>query len=86
MACAYRHGMEGDSISNLKINGVRVLALLWGKEEPVNSEIVRYTREGSASDVVSSLLTQVGQPCHLLRGYKLRSPFSPVVGIRYDGM
>lgn len=86
MACVYRHGVEGDSLEHLSINGTRVLPLLWGREDSINAELVRYVREGTASEMMYSLLTHVGRPSYLLRGYQLRSPFAPSVGIRYDGM
>lgn len=33
-----------------------------------------------------SFLKHVGSQTHVFRGYQLRGPFSPTVGIRYDGM
>lgn len=86
MACAKRHGIEGETMEDLSINGTKVLPLLWGKEETIPSDLVKYTREGSASEMLYSLLTHVGRPSHVLRGYQLRGPFSPTAGIRYDGM
>lgn len=86
MVCAKRHGIEGNSMENLTINGTRVLPLLWGKEETITSDLVRYTREGSSKDMSYSFLGHVGCQSHVLRSYQLRGPFSPTVGIRYDGM
>lgn len=81
-----RHGIEGDRLEDLSINGTRVLPLLWGKEETITSDLVKYTREGNASEMLYSLLTHVGRSSHLLRGYQLRGPYSPTAGIRYDGL
>ncbi|MBE3046048.1 hypothetical protein IMZ48_26610 [Candidatus Bathyarchaeota archaeon] len=86
MACAKRHGIEGESVNDLSINGMKVLPLLWGTEESITGDLVQYTREGSDCDMMYSLLTHVGRASHVLRGYQLQSPFSPSVGIRYDGM
>ena len=86
MACVKKHGVEGESIETLSINGTRVLPLLWGKEETITSDLVKYTREGSSKEMMYSLLAHVGRQSHVLRGYQLRGPFSPTVGIRYDGM
>ncbi|KAF5016181.1 hypothetical protein F66182_12219 [Fusarium sp. NRRL 66182] len=33
-----------------------------------------------------SLVTQVGSTIRILRGYRLRSPFAPKAGVRYDGL
>lgn len=86
MASAYMHGMTGDSIENLKVNDTRVLPMLWGKEENFGLNVFRYIRDGRSSDVVYSLLSHVGHRVHVLRGYRLRSKFAPVAGIRYDGV
>ncbi|PKS10194.1 hypothetical protein jhhlp_001944 [Lomentospora prolificans] len=86
MACAYRSGMSGTSIETLAKNGVKILPLLWGNEEHSERELTRYTREGDASEMAHSLLSQVGQRVHVLRGHRLRSPYSPEAGIRYDGI
>ena len=85
-ACAKRHGIEGESVDDLTINGMRVLPLLWGTEESVTGDLVKYTREGRDCDMMYSLLTAVGRSNHLLRGYQLRGPYSPSAGLRYDGM
>lgn len=86
MACARRSGMSGNSIETLAKNGIKVLPLLWGREEQIDKDVTRYIRDGDASEMVHSLLTQVGQKVHILRGYKLRSPHAPEAGIRYDGL
>lgn len=33
-----------------------------------------------------SLVTQVGQRMKVLRGFRLKSLFAPVAGLRYDGL
>ncbi|SPO04495.1 uncharacterized protein DNG_07180 [Cephalotrichum gorgonifer] len=89
MAGAYIQGMTGDSIENLSFGGTKVLPILWGKEEvmgPDHPDLVRYVRDGKYGDMIFSLISHVGRRVHLLRGYKLRSPFAPAAGIRYDGV
>lgn len=86
MVCAKRHGIEGDNLENMSINGTRVLPLIWGKEETIAPDLVRYSREGTAKDMSFSFLGHVGRQSHVLRSYQLRGPFSPSVGLRYDGV
>ncbi|ODA78831.1 hypothetical protein RJ55_06215 [Drechmeria coniospora] len=47
--------------------------------------MVKYTREGRASDMHVSLISQVGTQVRILRGCNLKSPLAPEAGIRYDG-
>jgi hypothetical protein len=79
--------MVGGSIQTLATyNGTKLLPLLEGKEVDVGRNTVKYTRHGTAAQMVPSLLSNIGQRVHILRGHELRSPYAPSAGIRYDGM
>ncbi|RCI11094.1 hypothetical protein L249_7184 [Ophiocordyceps polyrhachis-furcata BCC 54312] len=89
MACATRDGIV-DSIEERPTCGpyyVTALPLLSGREElgPLPGQ-TRYIRSGQLSDMHLALLSQVGTPIRILRGYCLRSPLAPRAGIRYDGL
>ncbi|RDA83538.1 hypothetical protein CP532_4480 [Ophiocordyceps camponoti-leonardi (nom. inval.)] len=66
---------------------VTALPLLTGREElgSVPGQ-TRYIRNGQLSDMHLALLSRVGTPIRILRGYCLRSPLAPRAGIRYDGL
>ncbi|KAK1245059.1 hypothetical protein MKX08_004688 [Trichoderma sp. CBMAI-0020] len=56
------------------------------REEVISADTVRYMREAKLSETHVSLITHVGSQIRILRGHRLRSPFSPKAGIRYDGL
>jgi len=63
-----------------------VLPLLSGKENLLRNGRVRYIRDGPYSSMHWGLLGTGGKPVHVLRGYRLKSSYAPVGGIRYDGI
>ncbi|KAF4585661.1 hypothetical protein GQ602_004966 [Ophiocordyceps camponoti-floridani] len=91
MACATRDGIV-DSVLERPTCGpyyVTALPLLSGREvldSHSGATTHRYTRLGQLPDMHLSLLSQVGTPIRILRGYCLRSPLAPKAGIRYDGL
>jgi hypothetical protein len=81
--------MVGSGLEKLTTGryGVAVLPLLTGKEEFLGNEITKYTRKSrTRADVHASLLTSVGSWIRILRGHRLLSAFSPIGGVRFDGL
>ena len=89
MACAHRDGIVGSNREKPTKGkyGVAALPLLTGQENiDYDDGAIRYVRQGRIRDIHVSLISQVGATFRILRGYRLRSPFAPKAGIRYDGL
>ncbi|KAM0562236.1 hypothetical protein ACHAPJ_002681 [Fusarium lateritium] len=89
LACAHRDGIVGSARERPTKGkyGVAALPLLTGQENiDFEDGIIKYVREGRITDMHVSLMSQVGSTVRVLRGYRLRSPFAPKAGIRYDGL
>ncbi|KAH7188442.1 PUA-like domain-containing protein [Fusarium flagelliforme] len=89
LACAHRDGIVGSNREKPTKGkyGVAALPLLTGQENiDYDDGAIRYVRQGRIRDIHVSLISQVGATFRILRGYRLRSPFAPKAGIRYDGL
>ncbi|KAF4968269.1 hypothetical protein FSARC_4360 [Fusarium sarcochroum] len=89
LACAHRDGIVGSARERPTKGkyGVAALPLLTGQENiEFEDGTIKYVREGRITDMHVSLMSQVGSTVRVLRGYRLRSPFAPKAGIRYDGL
>ncbi|RGP68255.1 hypothetical protein FLONG3_8226 [Fusarium longipes] len=89
LACAHRDGIVGSNREKPTKGkyGVAALPLLTGQENiDYDDGAIRYVRQGRIADIHVSLISQVGATFRILRGYRLRSPFAPKAGIRYDGL
>lgn len=88
LACAHRDGIVcsgREELSQAKY-GIPTLPLLTGSEvADYPSATVTYTREGRMSDMCVPLMTELGKKIRILRGHRLKSPFAPQAGVRYDG-
>ncbi|KAF4991173.1 hypothetical protein FGRMN_7978 [Fusarium graminum] len=73
LACAHRDGIVGSARERPTKGkyGVAALPLLTGQEN---------------IDYDDGCIRYVGATFRILRGYRLRSPFAPKAGIRYDGL
>ncbi|KAM5375905.1 hypothetical protein ACJZ2D_005695 [Fusarium nematophilum] len=89
LACAHRDGIVGsDQEKPTKGKyGFAALPLMTGREDIISEDgTTRYIREGKIADMHISLITQVGKKVRILRGHRLKSPYAPKGGTRYDGM
>ncbi|KAJ3573168.1 hypothetical protein NPX13_g4795 [Xylaria arbuscula] len=88
ITCAERDGIVNSSLETPTKGcyGFTSLPLLTGTEELIRHNTVRYVREGRSPDMHIQLISQVGRKIRIIRGYKLKSIFAPVAGLRYDGL
>lgn len=88
IGCAHRDGIVGAAFQRPTKGryGVAALPLLTGSEERLPDGRMEYCRRGKQHEMYYSLLTQVGQKTKVLRGFRLKSIYAPVAGLRYDGM
>ncbi|KAK5627785.1 hypothetical protein RRF57_003500 [Xylaria bambusicola] len=88
ITCAERDGIVNSSLETPTKGcyGFTSLPLLTGTEELIGHNTVKYVREGRSPDMHIQLISQVGQKIRIIRGYKLKSIFAPVAGLRYDGL
>ncbi|RYP41187.1 hypothetical protein DL767_001191 [Monosporascus sp. MG133] len=88
LVCAMRDGIVSNSLEKPTKGryGMLALPLLTGQEELLSGKTIKYTREGKASDMHISLISQVGRQIRILRGYTLKSVWAPQAGTRYDGL
>ncbi|RYP56892.1 hypothetical protein DL771_011534 [Monosporascus sp. 5C6A] len=88
LVCAMRDGIVSNPLEKPTKGryGMLALPLLTGQEEPLSGKTIRYIREGKASDMHISLISQVGRQIRIIRGYALKSVWAPQAGTRYDGL
>ncbi|PFH60652.1 hypothetical protein XA68_10564 [Ophiocordyceps unilateralis] len=89
MACATRDGIVDNVMERPTCEPYQVTALplLSGREDLDSpSGVTQYMRQGQLADMHLALLSQVGTPIRILRGYCLRSQLAPRAGMRYDGL
>lgn len=91
MACAQRDGIVACPVEQPTKGryAITTLPLLTGKEELLRDngpDVVKYIRKGRSSDMHIPLISQVGRRIRILRGYRLKSLYAPVAGVRYDGL
>ncbi|KAI0014101.1 hypothetical protein F4779DRAFT_636847 [Xylariaceae sp. FL0662B] len=88
ITCAERDGIVASSFEMPTKGryGITALPLLTGQEEMIRANTFKYVREGRSSDMHIALISQVGRQIRILRGYRLKSIFSPQAGVRYDGL
>lgn len=88
VGCAHRDGIVGAAFERPTKGryGVAALPLLTGSEERLSDGRIEYCRHGTQQDMHYNLITQVGQKTKVLRGFRLKSMYAPVAGLRYDGL
>ncbi|POS73559.1 hypothetical protein DHEL01_v208052 [Diaporthe helianthi] len=88
LGCAHRDGIVGAALQRPTKGryGVAALPLLTGSEERLPDGTTEYCRRGKQHEMYYNLLTQVGQKTKVLRGFRLKSMYAPVAGLRYDGL
>ncbi|KAH7328458.1 hypothetical protein B0I35DRAFT_473163 [Stachybotrys elegans] len=85
----YRDGIVDSGLEKPTVGkyGMVALPLLKGREEISHEDgLVRYSKEGTMSEMYVSLIRRVGFQMRILRGHCLMSPLAPEAGIRYDGL
>lgn len=88
IGCAHRDGIVGAASQKPTKGryGVAALPLLTGSEERLADGRTEYYNHGKQHEMFYNLLTQVGQKTKVLRGFRLKSMYAPVAGLRYDGL
>ncbi|KAI3401275.1 hypothetical protein diail_11981 [Diaporthe ilicicola] len=88
IGCAHRDGIVGAAFERPTKGryGVAALPLLTGSEEKLSDGKVEYFRRGTQPEMHYNLVTQVGQKMKVLRGFRLKSLYAPMAGLRYDGL
>lgn len=88
IGCAHRDGIVGAAFERLTKGryGVAALPLLTGSEERLPDGRIEYCRSGTQHEMHYNLVSQVGQKTKVLRGFRLKSMYAPVAGLRYDGL
>lgn len=88
MYCCMRDGVVKSATEKVTLGryGVTALAMIEGVEVDGErpNEIV-YTVEGSYKRMPFALMT-TRQAVRVIRGSRLKSPYAPSVGVRYDGL
>lgn len=88
IGCAHRDGIVGAAFERPTKGryGIAALPLLTGSEERLPDGKIEYSRLGTQHDMHYGLVSQVGQKMKVLRGFRLKSMYAPVAGLRYDGL